>query len=227
MMGLLARLFPDMVDRMDEFYECILQTLAMVGIVGGVSFVLSLFFAVVLVVSRPGGLASNPVVYHVLDELINFFRSVPFIILATTIIPVTRVMMGTAIGLRGAVFPLIIGITPFFSRQMESALLGVDSGFVEAATSMGMPKTEIIWRVYLREAIPRIAKVTSITIVNLLSLTAVIGVVGGGGLGDFAIRYGFQRYMFDASVAVVLVYMVFIFIAESVGKLVIDMTDRS
>ena len=225
-MTYLASLFPNMVPRMAEFYDCIIQTLSMVGIVGVSSFVLSLAIAVLLVVTRPEGIMRNPVVYHALDVVINVMRSIPFIILATTMIPVTRLIMGTAIGLRGAVFPLIIGITPFFSRQLESALLGTSAGLIEAAQAVGLSRAEIVWKVYLREAIPRIAKVTTITIVNLLGLTAIIGVVGGGGLGDFAIRYGFQRYFFDVSVAVILVYLVFIFIVETIGKLVIEATAR-
>ena len=180
-MHLFATLFPHVADRVDEFYECMLQTLVMVGIVGIISFVVSLFLAVVLVTTAPHGLFANRAVYQVVDKTINFCRSVPFIILATTIIPLTRWVMGTAIGVKGAVFPLIIGITPFFTR---------------------------------------------ITIVNLLSLTAVIGVVGGGGLGDFAIRYGFQRYWFDASVAVVLVYLVFIWVVETIGKAIIQTMSR-
>jgi D-methionine transport system permease protein len=225
-MNFLSNLFPDVAVRMDEFYDCTVETLVMVGIVGIVSFVLSLLFAVILTTTKPGGLSENAAVYQFFDKLINLFRSIPFIILATTMIPFTRIVMGTAIGLKGAIFPLIVGITPFFSRQMESALLGVDPGLVEAAVSMGLSKPQIVWRVYLRESIAQIAKVTSITIVNLLSMTAVIGVVGGGGLGDFAIRYGFQRYMIDASIAVVLVYLVFIYIAETAGKLVIANTSH-
>lgn len=225
-MNLFATLFPHVADRVDEFYECMLQTLVMVGIVGIISFVVSLFLAVVLVTTAPHGLFANRAVYQVVDKTINFCRSVPFIILATTIIPLTRWVMGTAIGVKGAVFPLIIGITPFFTRQLESALLGVNAGLIEAATAMGLSRVEIVWRVYLRESIPRIAKVTAITIVNLLSLTAVIGVVGGGGLGDFAIRYGFQRYWFDASVAVVLVYLVFIWVVETIGKAIIQTMSR-
>lgn len=226
-MSLLTSLFPNVSVRMDEFYDATLQTIAMIAIVGIVSFVFSLVLALALTVTRHGGLSPNPVVFQIVDKLTNFFRSIPFIILATTMIPLTRFLVGTAIGLRGAVVPLIVGITPFFTRQIESALMNVDPGVVEASVSMGLSKPQIIWAVYLRESIPQIAKVTTITIIHLLALTAVIGVVGGGGLGDFAIRYGFQRYMFDASVAVILVYLVFIYIVETTGKLVIERTTHN
>lgn len=221
-MNMLQRIFPNVSVRMDEFYQCTLDTLAMIAIVGSIAFALSLLIAVMLTTTKKGGLYENAVVYQVFDKVINLFRSIPFVILATTMIPLTRLVMGTAIGLRGAVFPLIIGIVPFFSRQIESSLLGVDTGLIEAAQSIGLTRPQIIWKVVLRESTPGIAKVTSITIVNLLALTAIIGIVGGGGLGDFAIRYGFQRYMFDASLAVVLVYLVFIYIVETIGKLVIS-----
>ncbi|MCH4159305.1 MAG: ABC transporter permease [Bifidobacterium minimum] len=224
MTDFLARLFPDIVVRMDEFYSCTIETLIMLGVVGSMSFVLSLVLAIVLVVTASGGLAPNRIVYQVLDKFINLMRSIPFIILVTMMIPLTRFVMGTAIDLRGAIFPLIVGITPFFVRQLESALMGIDPGMVEASVSMGFTRWQIIWKVFLRESISRITKVTTITLVHLLSFTAVIGVVGGGGLGDFAIRYGFQRYMFDASVAVVLVFLVFIYIIETVGKLIIAST---
>lgn len=226
-MNVLTELFPNVSVRMDEFYDATLITIAMIFIVGVISFVFSLLLAIVLTITRHGGLAPNPVAFQIVDKLTNFFRSIPFIILATTMIPLTRLLVGTAIGLRGAVVPLIVGITPFFTRQIESALMNVDPGVVEASVSMGLSKPQIIREVYLRESVPQIAKVTTITIIHLLALTAVIGVVGGGGLGDFAIRYGFQRYMFDASAAVILVYLVFIYIVETTGRIIIERTTHN
>lgn len=221
-MGVLSQLFPNVIPRMDEFYESTIETLIMVGVVGIASFVISLALAVILVTTVHGGLFENVAVYQVLDKIIDLMRSIPFVILVTMMIPLTRLVMGTAIGLKGAIFPLIVGITPFFTRQLESALMGIDAGVVEAGVSMGLSRSQLIWKVMLRESIPAIAKVTTITIVHLIALTAVIGVVGGGGLGDFAIRYGFQRYMVDASVAVVLVFLVFIYIVETAGKVIIQ-----
>ena len=224
-MDFLVRLFPNVAPRMGEFYQSTIETLIMVGIVVVVSFVISLALAVVLVTTARG-LFENIAVYQVLDKVIDLMRSIPFVILVTMMIPLTRLVMGTAIGLKGAIFPLVVGITPFFTRQLESALMGVDAGVIEAGVSMGLSRVQLIWKVMLRESIPAIAKVTTITIVHLIALTAVIGVVGGGGLGDFAIRYGFQRYMVDASVAVVLVFLVFIYIVETAGKVVIQETSH-
>ena len=224
-MDFLVRLFPNVAPRMGEFYQSTIETLIMVGIVGVVSFVISLALAGGLVTTARG-LFENIAVYQVLDKVIDLMRSIPFVILVTMMIPLTRLVMGTAIGLKGAIFPLVVGITPFFTRQLESALMGVDAGVIEAGVSMGLSRVQLIWKVMLRESIPAIAKVTTITIVHLIALTAVIGVVGGGGLGDFAIRYGFQRYMVDASVAVVLVFLVFIYIVETAGKVVIQETSH-
>ena len=179
-----------------------------------------------LSLTEPAGLKPNAVVFNIVDKLINLFRSIPFIILAAALVPVTRALVGTAIGTKGAIFPLIIGITPFFSRQIQSALAGVDVGLVEAAESMGMSVTKIVYRVYLREAIPSIIRVSVIAIVSLVGLTAIVGIVGGGGLGDFAIRYGYQRYMLDATYATVIVLVVFICIIEFIGRQLVEITEH-
>ena len=131
-MDFLVRLFPNVAPRMGEFYQSTIETLIMVGIVGVVSFVISLALAVVLVTTARGGLFENVAVYQVLDKVIDLMRSIPFVILVTMMIPLTRLVMGAAIGLKGAIFPLVVGITPFFTRQLESALMGVDAGVIQA-----------------------------------------------------------------------------------------------
>ncbi len=132
--------------------------------------------------------------------------------------PFTRALVGTAIGTKGAIFPLVIGVTPFFARQIQAAIAGIDPGLVEAAEAMGMSTPKIVLRVYLRESIPSIVRVTVITVISLVGLTAIVGIVGGGGLGDFAIRYGYQRYMVDATYATVIVLVAFIAVIEFIGK---------
>lgn len=222
----LIDLFPNVAPRADEFYRSIIETLVLVGITAVLSFVLSLTIGILLVVTRKGGLLSAPAFNQALGWIINLFRSIPFIILAAALVPITRAISGTALGVQGAIFPLVIGITPFFSRQMESAFLSIDPGLVEAAVSMGLSPVQIIWRVYFREAIPNIAKVTTITLVSLIGLSAISGSLGGGGLGDFAIRYGYQRFMFDATVASVIVLLIMVGFIEFVGRTVIDATSR-
>lgn len=225
-MNVLGQWFPNVASRLPEFIDSFVQTLIMVAVTGVISFVLATLIAVMLTLTQPTGLTPNVVIFNVVDKLINLFRSIPFIILAAALVPVTRALVGTAIGTKGAIFPLVIGITPFFSRQIQSALAGVDAGLIEAAESMGMSVPKIVCRVYLREAIPSIIRVSVIAIVSLVGLTAIVGIVGGGGLGDFAIRYGYQRYMLDATYATVIVLVIFIGVIEFIGRQLVEITEH-
>ena len=139
-------------------------------------------------------------------------------ILLAALIPVSRFITGTAIGTVGAMVPLVVGTVPFFSRQVESALSSVDHGLIEAAKSMGSSDVGIIFRVYLKESIPSIIRVTQITSVSLIGLTAMAGAIGGGGLGDFAIRYGHQRGQTDVTYVTVLVILLMVWIIQAVGN---------
>lgn len=156
-----------------------------------------------------------------LDKVINFFRSIPFIILLACLFPLTRAIMGTAIGVQGAIIPLIFGTVPFFARQIESALAEVSPGLIEAAQSMGSGPLGIIFRVYLKESIAPIARVTTITAISLIGLTAMAGAVGAGGLGDFAIRFGYQRNQVDATYASVIVIVLIVGIVQAIGNLIV------
>lgn len=225
-MNILAQWFPNVASRFPEFVDSFVQTLIMIGVAGAIAFVLATLFAVILTLTQRGGLAQQPIVFNILDKLINLFRSIPFIILAAALVPFTRALVGTAIGTKGAIFPLVIGITPFFTRQIQSALAGVDTGLIEAAESMGMSTSKIVYRVYLRESIPSIIRVSIIAIVSLIGLTAIVGIVGGGGLGDFAIRYGYQRYMLDATYATIIVLVVLIGLIEFIGRQLVLLTEH-
>ena len=161
----------------------------------------------------------NKVVYSVLDKVINVFRSIPFVILIALLLPLTRIVMGTSIGTKGAIFPLVIGTIPFFSRQIHSALCEVDRGVVEAAQAMGSGPWEIVVRVYLREGLGGMIRGATITIINLIALSAMAGCVGGGGLGDYAIRYGFQRFQTDVTIVTVIILLILVTIIQSVGNL--------
>lgn len=131
--------------------------------------------------------------------------------------PLSRAIMGTAIGIQGAIVPLVFGSVPFFTRQVQSALAEMDEGLIEAAESMGLSPVEIIFRVYLRESIGPLARATTITAISLLGLTAMAGVVGAGGLGDFAVRYGHDRNMADITWATVIVLVAAVSIVQVVG----------
>ena len=148
MQEILNRYLPNVMERLPAFGKAIGDTLIMVAWSGSIAFVLGLVLGVVLIVTRPGGILENKVLYQVLDKVINFFRSIPFIILLTWVIPLSRAIMGTAIDVPGAIVPLVLGTVPFFSRQVESALAETDKGLVEAALSMGSSPMEIIFRVY-------------------------------------------------------------------------------
>lgn len=217
-MNILAQWFPNVASRLPEFIDSFVQTLVMVGVSGLISFIFATMLAIVLVLTQQDGLVPHPVAFNTVDKLIDLFRSIPFVILVAALVPFTRALVGTAIGTKGAIFPLVIGVTPFFARQIQAAIVGIDPGLVEAAEAMGMSTPKIVLRVYLRESIPSIVRVTVITVISLVGLTAIVGIVGGGGLGDFAIRYGYQRYMVDATYATVIVLVAFIAVIEFIGK---------
>ncbi|MCI5621060.1 MAG: ABC transporter permease [Lachnospiraceae bacterium] len=220
MQELFSTYFPNLVEKLPAFYESILQTFEMVIRSGIISMILGTFFGILLVVTRKGGILQNQVVFQIVDKVINIFRAIPFIILLTMVMPLSRSIMGTAIGVDGAIVPLIFGTVPFFSRQMESALSEISPGLIEAAESMGNSKLEIIFHVYFRESIPQIARAVSITIISLVGLTAMAGAVGAGGLGDFAIRYGHDRNETDVTIATVVVLVALVSIVQLIGNLV-------
>ncbi len=217
MQELLNKWIPNVMERLPDFWQAIGDTLLMVVWSGVISFVLGLALGVVVTVTRPGGILENRAVYQLLDKLINFIRSIPFIILLTAVMPLSRLIMGTAIYVRGAIVPLVFGTVPFFTRQVESALAQVDKGLVEAALSMGSSPLEIVFRVYLRESVAAIARGTTITLISLIGLTAMAGVVGAGGLGDFAIRYGHDRNMTDVTYVTVLVVFLLVSLIQFIG----------
>ena len=214
----LSGIMPNVVKTFPEMTRALVQTLQMVGTSALWSAVFGVFFGVVLVVSAPGGIMENKVVYSVLDKVINVFRSIPFVILIALLLPLTRVVMGTSIGTKGAIFPLVIGTIPFFSRQIHSALCEVDRGVVEAAQAMGSGPWEIVVRVYLREGLGGMIRGATITIINLIALSAMAGCVGGGGLGDYAIRYGFQRFQTDVTIVTVIVLLFLVTLIQSIGN---------
>lgn len=216
----LNRIIPNIMNKLPIFYESIRDTLIMVGWSGSISFVLGLILGVVLIVTKKGGILQNNFIYQVLDKVINFFRSVPFIILLAALIPVTRKIMGTAIGVEGAIVPLIFGTVPFSQDRLKLTLSEINPGLIEAAQSMGSGPIEIIFRVYLKECVSGIARATTITAISLIGLTAMAGAVGAGGLGDFAIRFGYQRNQIDVTYVSVLVLVILVSIIQIIGNII-------
>lgn len=215
---------PNLVVYWDDFLLSIEETLIMLFGSGIFTFIFGLILGTLLVVTREGNILENRFIYSFIDGITNIFRSIPFVILITALIPLTAIVMGTFIGVKGAIFPLIIGSTPFFIRQVDAALSDIDQGLIEAAQSMGLSPLAIIFRVYLRESIPALARSTTITTISLLGLTAMGGVVGGGGIGAFVIRYGHNRYMTDITYVSVIVILIFVLIIEGIGNIIIKKT---
>ncbi len=218
MSQLLNQICPNVVEYFPELLQALTDTLWMVGISGFFAIIIGLPIGVLLVVTREGHLLQNKALNLVLGKVINVFRSIPFIILLAFIMPLTRAIVGTTIGLKGAIVPLVIGTAPFVARQVESALLGVDPGVIEAAKAMGSSPFEIIYRVLLREGLGGIIYGLTITTVSLIGFSAIAGNVGGGGLGDFAIRYGYQYYKGDIMVVTVIIIIILVSIVQRIGE---------
>lgn len=218
MAELLNSLIPNVMARTDIFVDSIVETLIMVVWAGGISFLIGIVLGVLITVTKQGNIMEQKAVYHVLDKLINLFRSIPFVVLLACLVPLTRLIMGTSIGVRGAIVPLVVGCTPFFTRQVETALAEVNAGLVEAAQSMGLSNLDIIVRVYLKESIAGIARGTTITLISLVGLTAMAGAIGAGGLGNFAIMYGHQRNMPDVTWTTVIVLVLFVSLIQLIGN---------
>lgn len=211
-------IIPNVYKTRGELLKCLLQTLQMVGLSSLYSAGFGVFFGVILTVTQKDGILVCPPVFQVLDSLINIFRSIPFVILVALLIKTTRMISGTSFGTKGMIFPMVVATVPFFSRQIHSALMEVDPGVVEAAQAMGCSPLDIICRVYLSEGLPGMIRGATITIVNVVAMTAMAGYVGGGGLGDYAIRYGWQRAMTDVTVVTIIVILLIVTIIQTLGN---------
>lgn len=207
-------LTPEMIDLMlDSFIE----TLIMVGIAGVIGGAIGIPLGILLHVTSPQGILSAKVFNRTIGVLVNAVRSTPFIILLVAIQPLTRLIVGTSIGTSAALVPLTIAAAPMISRLVESSLREVDKGLIEAALSMGATSMQIIRKVLLPEALPGIIAGITIALVSLVGASAMAGAIGGGGLGDLAIRYGYQRFMPEIMYSVVVILIVFVQAMQSLG----------
>ncbi|MEI0518452.1 methionine ABC transporter permease [Brachyspira murdochii] len=221
MLDMMNNLMPNVMADLPRLYQSIIQTFVMLIYSGVISFFIGGFLGVLLIVTKKFGIMENILVYEVLSKVINFFRAIPFIILLAMLVPLTRFIMGTAIGVKGAIIPLIFGTVPFFARQIESALSEVNPGLVEAAQSMGSSPAAIIFRVYLKESIAPIARGTTITAISLIGLTAMAGAVGAGGLGTYAIQSGYYRNKLDIIYVSVILLVILVGIIQAIGNFVV------
>lgn len=178
----------------DKYIKALGETLLMTGSACAVVFAAGMALAIVLTVTAPRGLAPRPRLHRALSVLVNMFRSIPFIILLVAMLPVTRMIVGTTMGTWAAVVPLSAHLIPFFARISQVALNEIDPGLVEAARAMGCRRWHIVRHVLLPEAMPAIIGGATVTVIAMIGSSAMAGAVGAGGLGDLAIRYGYERY---------------------------------
>ena len=200
-----------------EILRATRDTLLMLGGAMVLTVVFGVPLGVLLYLSGKGRLAANPVLNGVLSLVVNILRSVPFIILLIVMLPVTVLLVGTSLGVTGAIPPLVVGAAPFYARLVETALREVDKGVVEATQAMGGSTFQIVTRALLPEAMPGIIAGGTVTAIALVSYTAMAGVVGAGGLGDLAIRFGYQRFQTDVMVVTVVLLLVLVQILQMIG----------
>ena len=211
-------MFANFTEAMLElFVTSLWETIVMVGISGVVGALLGIPLGVFLRLTDHGGVLENGPVNKLVGWVVNAVRSTPFIILLVAIFPLTCFVTGSSIGTAAAVVPLTIAAAPFVARLVESALREVDHGLVEAAQAMGATTSQIVWKVLLPEALPGIVAGLTITFVSLTGYSAMAGAIGGGGLGDLGIRYGYQRFLPEIMLAVVLVLIFFVQAVQSLG----------
>lgn len=198
--------------------EATLETLAMVGFSTVFSLILGLPLGILLCVTDgETGIMKKPVLNQVLTRIVNVLRSFPFMILMILLFPLSRKIVGTSIGTTATIVPLSIAAAPFVARIIETALKEVDPGVVQAARAMGSTNMQIIWKVLLPEAMPSLVSGITLTIINLIGYSAMAGAIGGGGLGDLAIRYGYQRFRTDIMAVSVIVILVLVEVIQIIG----------
>ena len=206
-----------MSDMAQLIFPALGETLYMVIVSTLLAYLLGLPLGVILVISSPGHISPNPWIERTLGTVINILRSAPFIILLVALIPFTRAVVGTSIGTTAAIVPLVISAAPFVSRIVESSLKEVPYGVIEAAVSMGASPWQIILKVLLPEAKSSLILGVAITTISIIGYTAMAGAVGGGGLGDLAIQYGYDRFRTDIMIVTVVILVIIVQGLQSLG----------
>jgi D-methionine transport system permease protein len=219
-------MFDNIIQARPEIIQALGQTLYMLVITIPLAILLGTPLGTFLYLTRPGSLGASPRIYLILNGAVNLVRSFPFLILMIAMIPVTRLIVGTALGTTAATVPMVINSIPYFARFIEQTLLEVNRGVVEAAESMGADRWQIIWKVLYTEARAGIANSATILTVSFLSYSTVAGLVGGGGIGDFAIRYGYYRYQTDVMFFTILLLVGFVQVIQLAGNIVVRRLDK-
>lgn len=207
-------------------YPALLETLYMSFTATFLAFLIALIPAIVLTVTDKGGLWENKSIYSVLDFIINILRSFPFLVLIVVLSPFTKYLIGISIGTTATIVPLTIGIAPYLAKMIESAFKEIDPAIIEAARSYGASKAQIIFKVMFSEALPSIINGITLILIIVIGFSAMAGTVGGGGLGDVAIRYGYERFRTDIMIQTVVILIVLVQIVQFIGNILYKITKR-
>ena len=203
-----------------------LDTLYMTLVSTAIAYLIGIPLGVILVITRRDGICPAPKTNAVLGTIVNIMRSVPFLILIIVLIPFTRLVAGTSIGATATIVPLIVGAAPFIARMVESSLLEVDAGVVEAAQAMGASRWQIVTKVLLKESVPSLVTGAAIALTTILGYSAMAGAVGGGGLGDLAIKYGYHRYQTDVLLLTLIILVLLVQVIQALGNAVAKRIDH-
>ena len=206
---------PIMIDLL---LKSLAETLYMLSVSAIIAAVIGIPLGILLVVTEKNNILSCPMINKPLAFVINMIRSIPFIILMVAIIPLTRIIAGTSIGTTAAIVPLTLAAIPYTARMVETSIREIPSGLIEAAESMGASPLQIIYKVLIPEALPAVIQNMTVVIVSLIGSSAMAGTIGGGGLGDLAIRYGYQRFQADMMIATIVVLIVIVQVIQWVGN---------
>ncbi|MDR0298886.1 MAG: ABC transporter permease [Streptococcaceae bacterium] len=217
------KLFPNVGQYWPDFAQATLDTIVMTVSTVVIAGLIGILLGLLLLSTSEEGLAPNRVIYVILDKIVDIGRAIPFIILLVVIIPFTRLLVGSSIGTAAVTVPIVVGTIPFFARMVQNTLLEVDSGVIEAAKAMGSSNLGIIFRVYLKEGLVPILRDLNFTTISIIGLTAMAGIVGGGGLGNMAVQYGYQRGANDVTFVALVFVLLIVFVSQILGNLLIKL----
>ncbi|HEY0222039.1 methionine ABC transporter permease [Lactovum miscens] len=217
------KFFPNVGQYWPDFGQATIDTLLMTILTMVISGMFGIIIGLILLSTNENGLTPNRIVYIILDKIVDIGRAIPFIILLVAIIPFTRLLVGTSIGTAAVTVPIVVGTIPFFARMVQNSLMEVDPGVVEAAKAMGTSNLGIIFRVYLKEGLIPILRDLNFTTISVVGLTAMAGIVGGGGLGNMAVQYGYQRGANDVTFVSLIFVLIIVFISQMIGNAVIKL----
>ena len=207
-------------------YPALLETLYMSFVSTILGFLIAIIPGVLLTVWDKGGLCENKVAYNVLDFFVNIVRSFPFIILIIALMPLTKLIIGTSIGTTATIVPLTLGIAPFLAKMIESSLKEVDKSIIEAAKSYGSSNVQVIFKVMFVESLPSLINGLTLTLIVVIGFSAMAGTIGGGGLGDVAIRYGYERFNDEIMIQTIILLLVLVQIIQLLGNFLYKKTKR-